>query len=102
MNTDVLKPDLLDRQSPVKVNRWIDIDSDECKELDQDRKFTKKILLMGFQDNGPDDPAWMYVDGLGRVWGKDPRNPSSQHYPLHFETARGELIGYRIVKKAAN
>jgi hypothetical protein len=98
----VRSPEELDAQSPVKISRFIDIDSQECKEMDEDRAFTKKLILMGFEGNGPDDPPFMYLDKNGRIWGRNPKNPSSPHYPLHFTSPRGELIGYKMSKKAAN
>ena len=89
-----ISPKELDAQSPVKISRWLDIDSEECKELDQDRQFTNKILRFGFEDK------WLKVDAQGRVFGLDPQN--NLYYPLHFEGRKKELIGYRITKKAAN
>jgi hypothetical protein len=102
MNDAVRKPEELDAQSPVKVSRWLDVHSEEFKQIDDYRPFTMKLLRMGFEDNGPQDPAWMYTDSMGRVWGHDPRDPSKPHYPLHMETQRGEVIGMRLSKKAAN
>lgn len=100
MNTR--SPQELDAQSPVKIDRWIDVGSQDHKDLDEDRQFTMKLIHMGFDDGGPNDPAWMYTDAKGRIWGHDPRNPEKPHYPLHFDGPRGEKIGYRLPKKAAN
>ena len=97
----IMSPAELDKQSPVRISRWLDIDSSELKEIDDDRKFTKKIILMGFEEQ-PGSPAWMYTDAQGRIFGWNPKNPDAPHYPLHFTAPSGELIGYKISKKAAN
>ena len=96
------KPEELDAQSEIQISRWLDVDSTECKELDDNRPFTKKIILMGFESNGTNDPAFMYTDSLGRIFGHDPHHPEKPHYPLHFTAPNGELIGFKICKKAAN
>ena len=82
-----------DLQSPVKIDRWIDIGSSEAKELDEDLDLAKRIMRIGFED------SWMSTDSLGRIWGFDPKR--NIYFPFHFENGK-ELIGYRIAKKAAN
>lgn len=84
----MLKPDELDAQSPVKIDRWVDLDSQEFKDLDhQYPQFTKDIIKMGICES----------DDLGRLWGKG----ENYYYPLHDEYA-GKLVGYRVAKRAAN
>lgn len=89
----MLTPAEFDKQSPVKIDRWIDIDSSEAKELDEDRVLTKKMVRIGFED------GWMHLDSLGRIWGKG--NTKDTYFPFHFENGK-ELIGYRMTKKAVN
>lgn len=88
-----LSSKFLDEQSLVKIDRWVDIDSDECKVMDDDHDFTKKVQRMGFQD-----PPFLFTDSDGRIWGK---GEGDRFYPFHFEYGK-KLIGYRISKKASN
>ena len=90
-----MKPKELEAQSPVKIVRWVDIDSDDWRELDDTPAFTKKCLKFGFEE-----PAFMFCDSLGRVWCK-PQEEGKPFVPFHFEYG-STLIGYRISKKAAN
>lgn len=90
-----MTPKELDEQSPVIIDKWVDVDSEECRDKDDNRDFTKKILRMGFED-----PAFLFVDSLGRIWGK-PTDPGTPAYPFHFEYGK-KLIGYRISKRAVN
>lgn len=93
MQRKQLTPKELDAQSPVVINRWIDIDSEESKAKDEDRQLTKKMQMIGFED------GWMSTDSFGRIWGYD--EVRDIYYPFHFEFNK-ELIGYRIATKAAN
>ena len=86
-------PQELDAQSPIKINRWVDIDSEEFYELDEDPGLTKKFLRLGFQE-----PAFFFTDTLGRIWGK---GENGKYYPYHFNRGK-TLYGYRMAKKAAN
>jgi len=83
----------LDAQSKIKIDRWIDIDSEECKELDDNHSLTKRWLKLGFEE-----PAYFFADSLGRVWGK---GVDGIYYPFHFNKGK-ILIGYRLSKMAAN
>ena len=88
-----LTPHQLDLQSKIKIDKWLDIDSDEVRNLDDNYAFTKKCIKLGFQE-----PAYMFTDTNGRIWGK---GTDGLYYPFHFN--RGKiLIGYRLSKKAAN
>lgn len=89
-----MKPIDLDQQSPIKIDRWIDIGSEEWKELDDNPAFTKKVLRFGLED------GWLFTDSLGRVWGK-PQEPNKPHFPFHFNVGK-KLYGYRLPQKAAN
>ena len=86
-------PKELDNQSPIHVDKWIDVDSSECRELDDNYSFTKKIVKLGFQE-----PAYLAVDKLGRIWG---RGENNKFYPFHMNRGKN-IIGYRISKRAAN
>lgn len=88
-----MKPSELDKQCPIQIERWIEIDSEEWRDMDNMPDFTKKILRYGFEDN------WLYTDDLGRIWGK-PKD-GGPHWPLHFDYGT-KKYGYRISKKAVN
>jgi hypothetical protein len=88
-----MTPKELDAQSPIKIDRWVDVSSAECKELDDTYAFTKKCIAIGMEDK------WMFVDSLGRIWGKS--SDSTTCFPFHFEHGK-QLIGYRLSTRAAN
>lgn len=88
-----MTPKELDAQSSIKIDRWVDLESEECKEMDDTYTFTKKCIRIGFED------GWMLVDSLGRIWGKG--SGSTIYFPFHFEFGK-KLIGYRLSKQAAN
>lgn len=89
-----MTPKKLDAQSPVQIDKWLDVDSEECREKDDNYDLTKKILKMGFEE-----PAFLFVDSLGRIWGKS--EEGEPMYPFHFEYGK-KLIGFRISKRAVN
>ena len=86
-------PQELDAQSKIKIDRWIDVDSEECRDKDDNYAFTKKCIKLGFQEQ-----AYLFTDLHGRIWGK---GQDGYFYPFHFEYGK-KLIGYRLSKKAAN
>jgi hypothetical protein len=86
-------PQELDRQARIKVDRWVDLYSDEVKMMDDDYQFTMQCVKLGFQE-----PAYLAVDFHGRIWGFGVDNI---YHPFHFEY-KNKLIGYKISKKAAN
>jgi len=86
-------PKELDRQSGVHIDKWIDIDSPECIELDDGyRDFTKQCIRFGFES------GHMFCDTDGRIWGGV---KGGLYFPFHFE-AGTKLYGYKFSKKAAN
>jgi hypothetical protein len=87
-------PKELDEQSKIRIDRWIDVESTECKELDDNYALTKKMIRM-LHDK---EPAYLFTDTHGRLWG---RGEDNSFYPFHFEYGK-KLIGYRLSKKAAN
>jgi hypothetical protein len=87
----MMSPKELDAQSPVKIDEWLDIDGERCKELDPDRKNTKFFMKIGFEDK------FLFTDISGRIWGRG----SDNYYPFHFNIGK-KLYGFRIAKKAAN
>jgi hypothetical protein len=93
MNFTILKPEQLDTQSPVKIDEWLDIDTDKCKGVDDNRPLTKKWLNMLLEDNT------LQLDSLGRVW--DRSEDTGKWYPYHLES-QGKLYGIKVMKKAAN
>jgi hypothetical protein len=87
-----MSPQELDAQSSTKVERWIDVHSQECRDMDDTREFTLKCLKIGFED------GYMFTDSLGRIWCK---GQDGRMHPFHFEYGK-KLIGYRLPKTAAN
>lgn len=87
-----LLPKELDELSPVKIERWIDIDSEDFREMDDNPGLTKKLMKIGFET------GTMFTDSLGRIWGK---GHDGKIYPFHFNKGK-RLFGYRISKRAAN
>ena len=85
----------LDIQSPVIIDKWIDIDSEEFKRLNspEEIKITKYFLKVGFGK----DP-FMFVDELGRIWGK---GDNGIFWPFHFKFEK-KNFGHRISSKAVN
>ncbi len=87
-------PKELDAQSRVHIDRWIDVDSVECKEIDDGYDLTKKIIRLLFDK----EPAYLFADQRGYLWGK---GDNGYFYPFYFEY-KNKNIGYRLSKKAAN
>jgi len=87
-------PSELDKQSKIKIDRWIDLYSEECRMLDENYNFTMKIVKMLLLK----EPAFLFSDLTGRLWGK---GENEIFYPFHFEYGN-KLIGYKISKRAAN
>ena len=81
----------LDRQSPITITKWLDLHSDECKDMDPDHDLTIKWFKMLQGDV-------LSVDSDGRIWGK---GSSGNYYPYHFDYGK-QQYGYRIAKLAAN
>lgn len=86
-------PKELDAQSKIHIDKWLDVDSEEVKSMDDNYAFTKQCIRLGFVE-----PAFFAVDSLGRIWG---RGEDNRYYPFHFNKGK-ELIGYRLSKKATN
>ncbi len=88
-----LSPKQLDEQASVHIDEWLDFDSERCKELDDNRPFTKKCMKVGFE------AGMMVTDSLGRIWCKDSK--TGQLHPFHFEYGK-KRIGFKIATKASN
>ena len=88
-----LTPTQLDAQSTIVIEKWLNIDSEECKDKDSDIAITKKFLRIGAED------GFLMVDSLGRVWGDSEKG--GVHYPFHIEYGK-KLYGIRIATSAAN
>lgn len=88
-----MTPAELDQQSPVKIDHWIDWNSEESKTLDNARAATKQMIRAGFLK------GMMIFDTNGRIWGLN--DLDNKFYPLHFKNG-DRLIGYRMSEKAAN
>lgn len=84
----------LDAQNIIKIDEWVDIDSERWREVDDDPSLTKRIIRLGFEK-----PPFLFLDSLGRLWGKS--KETERYFPFHLEYGK-KLIGFRIAKKAAN
>lgn len=87
-------PKELDAQSKIQLDGWVDLDSEEWRQVDDLPALTKKaikLLMTG-------DPQYLFTDLLGRVWGKGEDNC---FYPFHVEYG-SKKFGIRMPKKAAN
>ncbi len=87
-------PKDLDAQSKIMIDEWIDVDSERCKEIDDDYLLTKKMVRLLYAK----EPAYLFTDSLGRLFGK---GEDGFYYPFHTEY-NGKLIGYKLSKMAAN
>lgn len=87
-----ISPIELDSQSHIRIDKWLDLNSSECKEKDPNHFLTKKFLKIGIEDN------FLFTDQLGRVWGKGKNN---NYYPFHFNIGK-TLYGIRLSNTAAN
>ncbi len=92
MSINIPNPTELDNQSNVKIHRWVDLDSEEIRMLDDNIDLTKKWYKMLFGD-------YMFADSLGRLWCRG--ETSDKWFPYHFENS-GKNYGIRVSKKAAN
>ena len=87
-----MSPEELDKQSPVKIDKWLDIDSEECRDKDPDIALTKKWLRIGAED------GFLMVDSLGRIWG---RGEKGYFFPYHFDYGK-KNYGFRLAVTASN
>jgi hypothetical protein len=88
-----MSPKELDAQSVVHIDEWIEMGSERCKELDQEPHLTKYMMRAGFQE-----PAFLFADNLGRIWGK---GNTHKFYPFHI-TVGEKHYGFRMSVKAVN
>jgi hypothetical protein len=84
-------PKELDAQSKIRIDEWVDVESERCKEIDDDYALTKRIVKMLY-------PEYLFTDTLGRLWG---RGEDNLFYPYHFTYGKKQ-IGFRLSNKAAN
>lgn len=87
----MLSPSELDKQSPISISRWIDIESQEAKDMDPDIKLTKKWFKLLSSSND------LVADSNGRIWGKG----ENSWYPYHFNIGKVNY-GYRLSRIASN
>lgn len=94
METKVLPlpPQELDKQSVVRIDRWISVNSEEHKNKDPDIILTRKWMKIGFEE------GILFLDTLGRIWG---RGKDGRFYPYHFNIGK-TFYGFRMAEKAAN
>lgn len=88
-----LTPVELDAQSPIKVERWVDIDSREMQEMDDMPTLTRNWLQIGMKQDV------FKLDSQGRVWYQINKNEPYQ--PFTF-TYYGREIGIRMSVMATN
>ena len=89
--TKLPHPKQLDLQCRVSIERWIDLYSQECKELDDDHKLTVKWFKMLHGEA-------LFTDLFGRIFGQ---GKDGIWYPYHIEV-RNKCYGLKISAKAAN
>lgn len=87
-----LSPKELDAQSVVVIEKWLDVNSEECKEKDPEYKISKYLLNRGIQE------GFLKVDNQGRIW---VHGLHEEFFPYHFELG-DKLYGLRIAAAAAN
>lgn len=82
----------LDLQNTIHIDDWLDFDSERCKDVDDNRAFTKHCMKLGLE------AGFMFADSMGRLWckGKD-----DKYYPYHLEYGK-KKYGIRQAKKALN
>lgn len=95
MKTNIPSPKELDNQASVKIKRWIDIHSEECRMKDQNQKTAIKWMRLLMASPGPA----LFTDSNGRLWGK---GKEGGYFPYHFEDENHNLYGYRLSKNAFN
>jgi hypothetical protein len=78
-----LTPKQLDQQCPVKIDKWVDVYSEACKEIDDNHSITIKWMKIGLEDK------FLHTDRDGRLWGK---GEADRYYPYHLSYG-GQLIG---------
>jgi hypothetical protein len=83
----------LDEQSSIKIDRWLDVHSDECKSIDDNREFTLHCLKLGMRE-----PAFLFTDSRGYLWGY---GKEGKYFPFHLEHG-SKLIGLKLSAKASN
>ena len=88
-----LTPKFLDSQNPVRIDEWLDVESEKCKNLDPDISLTRKFMRYGMED------GYLFTDADGRIWGV--KKKSGKYYPFHFNFG-SKVYGYRISKVAVN
>jgi hypothetical protein len=86
-------PKDLDRQCSVSICKWIDLFSEEARNIDPDHKLSVEWYKMLTKE-----PADLYLDANGRIWGV---SNNGIYFPYHFSYGN-QLIGYKISSKAAN
>lgn len=91
--TNLPSPKELDRNSPVKIDEWVELGSERHYEVDDNPALTKKWFLMLSKE-----PVYIHLDNLGRCFCF---NAEGQWTPYHCERGNRKY-GIRVSKKAAN
>lgn len=86
-------PRELDRNSPVFIYEWVELNSERHQSLDDDPKLTYKWFQMLTKE-----PAYIRLDFFGRAWCI---NSDGKWTPYHFDK-NGKNYGIKVSKKAAN
>ena len=77
----------------IKIDRWIDITSDEYQKL-PDPKGGLLLIKMGLRSKA------LMTDKDGRIF-SNPINPDGEKIPLN-DNYKGQVVGFRDPAKAAN
>lgn len=92
MNTQVPPAEVLDEQSTVRVDEWLEIGSKEFYRMVGDTTIFDYFIKIGFRD-----PPFLFRDELSRVWAKS----SGRWFPLNDEFG-GKTYGYKYASAAKN
>lgn len=92
----MMSPKELDVQSVVHIDEWVELGSQRCKELDHEPHLTEYMLRVGFRE-----PAFLFTDALGRIWGKGGAYTPERYYPFHI-TVGEKHYGFLMSAKAIN
>lgn len=85
-------PQQLDAQSPVHIDEWVQVGSPLFKKLIGDQFSFDYFTKVGFRD-----PPFLFLDELGRVWGKS----EDKWFPFH-DRVHGKNYGYRYANTEQN
>jgi hypothetical protein len=84
-------PKELDDQATTKIDKWLDMYSEDVKLMDDNHELTLKWFKMFFGNE-------LFNDSMGRLWF---RTEGGLFNPYHFVYGKS-FYGYRVAKLASN